>query len=283
MGMGIYDTRPDNIQYLFEHYAADAGRHCSNLLFRLGKDQAAGGIEERPATGDSKESERLLLALIKRESAACGISSMEELRSEMVDYSLWRNGSYRVVRLLSDAYIHLVEACRGRSLLIDELQQLIEASGVELAGLEALWPAYLQLAHLNGDVSLTNGLQVQEKRDWRRWFRRVPDFVCKRCGSGAERMFWSPCLQCGQACPYCEECLTMGRVRSCSLLVLGGSSEAASKVEAVEDLQAYLAPWGLSDAQTKASLDGLRYIQGSNPMAQVNSSSGPSPAPGRRR
>ena len=37
------------------------------------------------------------------------------------------------------------------------------------------------------------------------------------------------------------------------------------EAEAVDDLQAYIAPWGLSDAQTKASLDGLRYIQGKQP------------------
>ncbi|KRE97984.1 hypothetical protein ASG89_29130 [Paenibacillus sp. Soil766] len=135
------------------------------------------------------------------------------------------------------------------------------------AELEASWPAYLQLTYLNGDVSLTSGLQMQVRRDWRRWLRKSSHYTCKRCGSGEERMFWSPCLHCGQDCPYCEECLTMGRVRSCSLLMLGGSGNALStaNAEAADSLQAYIEPWGLSDAQTHASLEGLRFIQGKQP------------------
>ncbi|MGO4499145.1 DEAD/DEAH box helicase [Paenibacillus sp. 2RAB27] len=259
-----------DIQYWFEHYAADAGLVLFEPFVSLGQGMEL--LEKlRKSDAISKDtSESRLLAMIKREAAVLGIAKVDEMRSEVMDYKLWRAKHVRSFQLHSSTYISLVEACRGRSLLVDELQQLIDASGVEsagLAGLEASWPAYLQLAYLNGDVSLTSGLHLQVKRDWRRWFRKTSHYACKRCGSGEERMFWSPCMHCGQDCPYCEECLTMGRVRSCSLLVLGGSGDALSTAaaEAADEFQAYIEPWGLSDAQTHASMEGLRYIQGKQP------------------
>lgn len=73
----------------------------------------------------------------------------------------------------------------------------------------------------------------------------------------------------------------MGRARFCSLLVIGRSREVAPYVvnttgsrvgqggvevregqEQQEQLRAYIEPWGLSEAQGKASLEGLRYISG---------------------
>ncbi|CAH1215879.1 Transcription-repair-coupling factor [Paenibacillus allorhizoplanae] len=259
-----------DIQYWFEHYAADAGLVLFEPFVSLGQGiRLLEGLRKSDVTSQD-HSEGRLLSMVKREAAALGMANTDEMRSEVMDYTLWRDKPIRSFQLHSSTYINLVEACRGRSLLVDELQQLIEAASVEtvgLAGLEASWPAYLQLAYLNGDVSLTSGLHMQVKRDWRRWFRKNSHYACKRCGSGEERMFWSACLHCGQDCPYCEECLTMGRVRSCSLLVLGGSGDAlsAAAAEAADELQAYIEPWGLSDAQTHASLEGLRYIQGKQP------------------
>ncbi|CAN7152131.1 helicase-related protein [Paenibacillus sp. LjRoot153] len=256
-----------DIQYWFEHYAADAGLVLFEPFVSLG--QAFRLLEglRKIDVASKDNSESRLLAMVKREATAIGIMDVDEIRSELMDYTHWCDEQVRSFQLHLSRYISLVEACRGRSLLVDELQQLIEASGVETAGLEASWPAYLQLAYLNGDVSLTSGLHMQVRRDWRRWLRKASHYACKRCGSGEARMFWSPCLHCGQDCPYCEECLTMGRVRSCSLLVLGGSGEAMSTVggEAADELQAYIEPWGLSDAQTRASLEGLCYIQGRQP------------------
>jgi competence protein ComFA len=261
-----------DIQYWFEHYAADAGLVMFEPFISLGQGiRLIEGLRKRPIiVSNSKDNERLLLAQIDKEAMASGVRTIDMWRTELVTSARSRSGGggSRRVELHASLYIKLVEACRGRSLLVEELQQLIEASDVGLVESEALWPAYLQLAHLNGDVSLTNGLVVREQRDWRRLFKKVSDFTCKRCGSGTERMFWSPCLHCGQACPYCEECLTMGRIRSCSLLVLGGSGEVLlerSVSGASPDLQAYIEPWGLSDAQTKASLEGLGYIHGKQP------------------
>lgn len=259
-----------DIQYWFEHYAADAGLVLFEPFVSLGQGiRLLEGLRKSDVTSQD-HSEGRLLAMVKREAAALGMVNTDEIRSEVMDYTLWRDKHIHSFQLHASTYINLVEACRGRSLLVDELQQLIEAPGVKtagLTGLEASWPAYVQLAYLNGDVSLTSGLHIQEKREWRRWLRKTSYYACKRCGSGEARMFWSPCSHCGQNCPYCEECLTMGRVRSCSLLVLGGSGDAlsAAAAETADELQAYIEPWGLSDAQTHASLEGLRYIQGKQP------------------
>lgn len=256
-----------DIQYWFEHYAADAGLVLFEPFVSLG--QAIRLLEglRKIDVASKHYSENQLLTMVKREAALLGMATLDEMCSKVMDYVTWCGPNNRRVQLHASTYISLVEACRGRSLLVDELQQLIESPEVETAGLEASWPSYLQLAYLNGDVSLTSGLLLQVKRDWRRWLRKASHYACKRCGSGEARMFWSPCLHCGQDCPYCEECLTMGRVRSCSLLVLGGSGNALSTAdaEAADELQAYIEPWGLSDAQTHASLEGLGYIQGKQP------------------
>lgn len=257
-----------DIHYWFEHYAADAGLVLFEPFVSLGQGMELLEKLRKNDVVSKDHSESRLLAMVKREATVLGIANVDEIRSEVLDYTRWCDKHDRSFQLHSSTYISLVEACRGRSLLVDEFQQLIEASGVEAAGFpgfEASWPAYLQLAYLNGDISLTSGLHMQVRREWRRWFRRASHYVCKRCGSGEARMFWSSCLHCGEDCPYCEECLTMGRVRSCSLLVLGGSGEPMSDTEAADELQAYIEPWGLSDAQTHASMEGLRYIQGKQP------------------
>ena len=159
----------------------------------------------------------------------CNIPSNETFRLKRIQFEMWQKGAYPRIGLDAGLYNRVVEACSGRSLLVEEFQQLLMAAGTEL-GVGDAWLSYLQLAHLNGDVEVGNGMEVTERRDWRRGFTKMTSYTCKRCGSGAERMFWSDCLHCGQACPYCEECLTMGRARFCSLLVIGRSEEVAPYV-----------------------------------------------------
>ncbi|NOU90395.1 DEAD/DEAH box helicase [Paenibacillus sp. LMG 31460] len=223
--------------------------------------------------------ERILgqLQLIANE---CNIPSSETFRLKRIHFEMWQKGVYPRIGLDVGLYNRVVEACSGRSLFVEEFQQLLVTIGVDLGTGDA-WLSYLQLAHLNGDVEVWNGLEVIERRNWRRGFRKMTSYTCRRCGNGAELMFWSDCLHCGQACPYCEECLTMGRARFCSLLVIGCSGEVTpsrlntmgallgqsgvedrEREEQEEQLRTYIEPWGLSDAQAKASLEGLRYISG---------------------
>lgn len=277
-----------DIQYWFEHYAADAGLVLFEPFISLGQ-----GVRLlQKLNGERLNDERKLLERLRQYVHECNIPIGETLRLRMIKFETWKKGESGRTHsnhpsgvLDANTYGKIVEACNGRSLLVEEFQQLLASAGIDL-GIGDAWQSYLQLAQLNGDIEVANGLNVIERRDWRRGFRKMTKYTCKRCGSGAERMFWADCLHCGQACPYCEECLTMGRARFCSLLVIGRSGDGApvresmavSEIradsrlglgkeegrEAHEHLLAYIEPWSLSEAQARASLEGLRYICSGN-------------------
>ncbi|MDQ0902952.1 DEAD/DEAH box helicase [Paenibacillus sp. V4I7] len=264
-----------DIQYWFEQYAADAGLVVFEPFISLGQGvRMLQGLNVENQLAFESHDERVLERL-RQLMHEYNIPIGEDLRMQKIKYEVWKQGKYPSNTLDAYVYAIIVEACSGRSLLVEEFQQLLVTVGVDL-GTGNEWLSYLQLAHLNGDVEVRNGLEVIERRDWRQGFRKTTSYTCKRCGSGAKRMFWSACLHCGQACPYCEECLTMGRARFCSLLVIGHSREVAptgsrvgqggvedrEREEQEEQLRAYIEPWGLSEAQARASLEGLRYICG---------------------
>lgn len=246
------------------------------------KNQYSQNHQNQKADGHSvyESNDERMLGQLRQFANESSIPSNETFRLKRIHFEMWQKGVYPRIWLDVGLYTRVVEACSGRSLLVEEFQQLLVTIGVDL-GIGDAWLSYLQLAHLNGDVEVCNGLEVNERRDWRQGFRKTTSYTCKRCGSGADRMFWSDCLHCGQACPYCEECLTMGRARFCSLLVIGRSREVAPYVvnttgslvgqggvevregeEQEEQLRVYIEPWGLSEAQATASLEGMRYISG---------------------
>ncbi|WP_274472928.1 MULTISPECIES: DEAD/DEAH box helicase [unclassified Paenibacillus] len=255
-----------DIQYWFEQYAADAGLVMFEPFVSFGQ-----GIRMlaklNSASGAAIEDEAML-EQIRQAANSCKFALTGELRTKRISYEMWKCGAFTIQSLESSLYAKLVEACRGKALLMEEFEQLTDAVG--LGGGMGEPRSYLQLAHLHGDITLTNGLVVMESRDWRRALRRRTSYRCKRCGSGEERMFWSLCQQCGQSCPYCEACLSMGRSRFCSILIQGHTDQVVGtgiekpykqdEAENAEDLQCYIRPWGLSEAQARASEEGLRYI-----------------------
>lgn len=213
--------------------------------------------------------------------ATIGEIHMQELSGEGIAdldgfFAFERSGMDRM------ALNRMVELLRGRSLLPEELQGLLAAHGMER--LTERWAAYVQLAALEGRVALTNGVRCEES-GWL-WQRRRT-YACRRCGSG-RRLHWSDCMYCGTACPYCEECLTMGRARFCTPLIVGldSGAERSSGVlgqgqgqspgtpglrqeQAAEvpegpkehDLLRHLEPWGLNPAQTEASTAALGFLR----------------------
>ncbi|TXK80956.1 DEAD/DEAH box helicase [Paenibacillus sp. N3.4] len=274
-----------DIHYWFEYYAADAGLVMLEPFVSLGQGvrllQLLNVDDQLVKMGGFPQK----IEWIRKLAVSCAIplGALESMGLKLLNYDVWKQRmDTNTSPIHPGIYEKVVRACKGRALLNDEIQQLLESSGVQLGSGDE-WLPYLQLAHLNGDIELTNGLQTLAQRDWRRGFKRVTSYTCKRCGSGAERMFWSPCIHCGQECPYCEECLTMGRARFCSLLVLGRSgttksehltdgskaanpsklrvSQVQSVVNEPDEILSYVTPWGLSDAQTAASLEGLNYLR----------------------
>ncbi|SDO61814.1 competence protein ComFA [Paenibacillus sp. yr247] len=262
-----------DIQYWFEHYAADAGLVLFEPFISLG--QGVRMLKKLKSDGSfaSGMSDERMLGRLRLLAKECNLPNSEAFEMKMVRYENWQIGMFPSIAFDAGVYVKIANACSGRSLLVEEFQQLLVSAGIDLGTGDA-WLSYLQLAQLNGDLEVGSGLFIAERRDWRDGFRKRTTYRCKRCGSGEESMFWSSCLHCGQACPYCEECLTMGRARFCSLLVTGRAEEIALARESMsesrwgggeerdEHLNGYIESWGLSEAQARASLEGLRYISG---------------------
>ncbi|WP_010278916.1 helicase [Paenibacillus senegalensis] len=157
----------------------------------------------------------------------------------------------------------LLDKLQGRSLLLEEWKQLQQTQGLQWS--EATQRYCLQTAYLRQTIHLLPGIKRIERAAWG---KSTVQYQCQRCGSSQERMHWSHCHQCRELCPYCEECLTMGRVRSCSMLIQGQASQEdkdyahqGSMVTPELNWKKHLvAYWGLSPAQTEASLAGLRFL-----------------------
>ncbi|WP_246294132.1 DEAD/DEAH box helicase [Paenibacillus planticolens] len=260
-----------DIQYWFEQYAADAGLVLFEPFISLGQGVRMLHKLSSASSVLVGENDKGMLHHFRHVAKECGLRNSESFEMGKNSSEMLKQEKVPKVKLDSEVYAKLVAACTGRALLIEEFEQLLEASGIGL-GVGEAWPSYLQLAHLNGDVTLENGLRMEEFRDWGRMFRTRMAYCCRRCGSSDEQMFWASCQHCGQDCPYCEACLTMGRTRFCSLLILGiprdnrikslPEQKFADEGLAQENLQAYIEPWGLSEAQARASLEGLRFICG---------------------
>lgn len=143
---------------------------------------------------------------------------------------------------------------QGKALLFEEVQALLASRGWSWNKEQIL--AWLQQGYLKGALRYSHGVVGRwEQRGWLR--RKRWTYRCNRCGNG--QLYWADCPSCGKECPYCEACLTMGRSRYCGVLILGGE-EARSGKFAETALERHLEPWGLSDAQATASLDGLRFL-----------------------
>lgn len=156
--------------------------------------------------------------------------------------------------------VQLERLLAGRCFSRDELLRFMEHHGLESA--RADWTSYIQAAALRGHVRLGCGVQ----REWKRrymWSRPVRQSRCQRCGTGPERMYRAECQHCSGECVYCEECLTMGRMQSCSLLIYGTFDEGGGAVQIPADplvIDGIVGKWGLSPAQTEAAYAGLAYL-----------------------
>jgi len=130
---------------------------------------------------------------------------------------------------------------------------------------DAVWKRYIQYAYLQGRLQWVNGVISRPKRMFG-LIATGSEHRCSRCGSG--RLHWTDCSNCGTLCPYCEDCLTMGRVRFCTPLVY--SVERPERRPAREfgrntapgppSAERILERWSLSPAQKEASAAGIRFL-----------------------
>ncbi|GLI08689.1 hypothetical protein YDYSG_47210 [Paenibacillus tyrfis] len=256
-------------------------------------DQASGRFKLRvlePALSFGQACE------IKRKLKASSSSSdmLESLRTAareiglhpeaVADWKLWEWAG--TAEGLSDEARHFVNwtinamclSLKGRYLLMEEFMGLMQHEGSQVV---AESPAYfLQLAWIQGRVELEAGVEL-DRSEGRRW-SLLPQALkgkCKRCGSQgmfggqagieASPVRWTHCADCGGPCAYCEACLTMGRSRYCTPIVLViGSPDMNSGSPADEDMEIYLQSWGLSDVQAEASGSALQFLKANKSLSR---------------
>ncbi|NOU95078.1 DEAD/DEAH box helicase [Paenibacillus sp. LMG 31456] len=234
-----------------------------------------------------------LLRAITQQAAALGIPltnghGSDDPRIVECDLEQWE--AYRMsqtnglLRIEEDQLSVLIAGMQGRSLLMDEVTQLMEHYGLIGAATEPM--AYVQTACLQGALHLNQGVLVQKLQRKLPFLRKETASKCHRCGGEDEQLVYTDCIFCGTACPYCEQCLTMGRSRYCAIMVSASLEPGMlSKSEAYyhDDLESklslsldsYIQPWGLSEIQAEASLEALAFLKandlqmaGANPVRE---------------
>lgn len=241
--------------YWFEQYGGKASLHLLEPVLSLAEALAVLRVlgKQREA-----EAEKALRASWGQACREMGIS-IEQPQLRTVTYTDYiRNKPAN--RLDTRQLLQMEKLLAGRCLSKEELLRFLEHHGLEEVG--ASWTSYVQAAALRGRVELQNGVQCEWKRRYV-WSKPERHYRCRRCGTGAERMYRTDCLHCSGECMYCEECLTMGRMQSCSLLISGTAVEGERDIH-VRDratmLASVIGKWGLSPAQTEAAKQGLSYL-----------------------
>lgn len=220
---------------------------------------------------------------LKREMAnACKQAGISPDRLSQLRWIRWTEPNTEQASTSSRAPLdnrvldQMIRILAGRSLLSGELVGLMEACG--LGAWKEDWHRYVQAGVCLGAVDVVPGMDMQEKRSFFGLFGGAVELFCRRCGSTGADLEWVDCRDCGSRCPYCVKCLTMGRIRRCTVLVRGvgtrvysGAGGERGKVEEArlelgvmtqtrtqtDDIRA----WVLSPAQEAASREGLRFLQ----------------------
>lgn len=181
----------------------------------------------------------------------------------------------------------MIRILAGRSLLSGELLALMEESG--LGDCREEWARYVQAGVSRGHLQLVSGMEITASRSW--LGGHTVHVTCRRCGtsgsrqvreqaagsspgaqvfadgegsgdeqSGKKGIHWTFCRDCGGMCAYCEECLTMGRVKMCSVLIRGMTDRPAPYT-LTSGKKGDTERWKLSPAQEAAAQEGLRFLE----------------------
>ncbi|AOZ93231.1 DEAD/DEAH box helicase [Paenibacillus crassostreae] len=180
---------------------------------------------------------------------------MQGMLNRRIAGNLGYDGMLQELRVEADV---LAVSMQGRSLLKSEVDALLAEVAPNMAG---GWFAAAQLAYLQGQLAFGAGVApaASSPRRGALWLhRRHKTLRCQRCGSVA--LGRTACASCGSAaCAYCEECLAMGRSRTCALL-LRGAAHPAVRGTAGGSPTAAMGRWGLSAAQSAAAGAALRFL-----------------------
>lgn len=142
----------------------------------------------------------------------------------------------------------------GRALLWEELLWAARDHGWSAAELDIR--QHVQRMQQTGLVALVPG--VVEQGGAKGAYR------CSRCGE-EERLTVRLCQSCGRRCATCEACLSMGRCRSCSVLVIGRTAPKPAAGRFASEREASWAPaWAgsLTFFQQQAADMAVRLVRG---------------------
>ncbi|WP_274362500.1 DEAD/DEAH box helicase [Paenibacillus thermotolerans] len=156
-------------------------------------------------------------------------------------------------------YRRLIEVLEGRCLLREEMEPFLSYHG--LPEDEETWLYFVQQGVLEGTIRIRHGVEREKRRRGLFGVQGKIAYRCVRCGSGEERLHRTPCPHCGTNCPYCEACLTMGRVRFCGLLVQGLRRGRDTLNVAGASHEEVAKQWSLSPAQSDAAWQALRFLK----------------------
>ena len=154
----------------------------------------------------------------------------------------------------------------GRALLLHELSRGTEA------GPSTKIDEQVQIQYLKGVIEYQAGMtNVIRSRTlfFSIWQRKTIEIQCQRCGATEKSMEQTKCASCGQNCYYCLQCLTYGRVRQCSILIVTNKNlrkhkhgdvyeykYESSNLDAIYDFKR----WSLTPEQTVASKAAIKYL-----------------------
>jgi len=85
---------------------------------------------------------------------------------------------------------------------------------------------------------------------------------CRRCLNTDIKKWQVHCYSCGSECYYCEQCLQLGKVKSCSLLISNRQQDQKANLAkpTIHSIAHYIQPYHLSDAQEDAVKQLLESI-----------------------
>ncbi|MDF2716406.1 MAG: helicase domain protein [Paenibacillus sp.] len=239
--------------YWFEQTGGKASLHLLEPVLSLSEACALLTVLQRGENPDVKQVLREWASTCSEAGLLLGTPKVRTV--SYADYVAERRADSLDVQEL----LKMERLLAGRCFSEEELLRFLEHHGLEMV--RKAWTGYMQAALLRGRVALHNGVESWRKRRFF-WSKPEKHYRCRRCGTGTDRMYRTNCLYCTGECMYCEECLTMGRIQSCSLLIYGTAEAGNGSIAAsvTTEAAAIIGKWGLSPAQTEAAKSGLSFL-----------------------
>ncbi len=158
-----------------------------------------------------------------------------------------------------DIFAWLKAFLPGRVLLWDELEWAVKEHGFAVS--QKALKVVLERLEASGRVTLLPGIVSQ-------WEKKGSPFRCVRCGE-EERFLEHPCASCGGQCVTCEACLSMGRCRSCTLLVVGRTGPDDEGVAAIPSLGKLAWNGRFSPFQERAARAAVQLVRQECPEREL--------------